>query len=169
MKGIALVGAVVLCALLLFILWLAIGPAVDNRVGLISGRDIALLRAYRVEGATVESFVHRGYRDPHWTGRHVDEMFRTLVECVATRPDGKQVALRWEVAHDYSPHPAIAPADIFVCAMNREAAELTPSLAPPGMAPDDYPSQPRVYSMALYGEASKNWVNGDPKVIKEAR
>jgi hypothetical protein len=62
--------------------------------------------------------------------------------------------MSWEVAHWYTPRADVKRRSVFITALNREAAELTPPFAVPDLPLRYYPYGVQ-YSEAVWGYASK--------------
>lgn len=132
---------------------LVAAAAIDNRVGWRTHRDEAVLRRSLVNGRSVDQIVEKKYRRAEWTAYHADELYRTVVDCNAIDASGHEVNLSWEVAHWYTPRADVKRRNIFITALNREAAELTPTYAVPDLPLRYYPNAQ--YSEAVWGYASK--------------
>jgi hypothetical protein len=133
---------------------LTAAAAIDNRIGWRTDRDEALLRRSVVNGRSVEQIVGEKYRRAEWTAYHADELYRSVVDCDAVDASGREVHMSWEVAHWYTPRPDVKRRSVFITALNREAAELTPTYAVPDLPLRYYPIGMQ-YSEAIYGLASK--------------
>jgi len=153
---VALLGCSVIAGLLF-------AAPLDNRLGFFAGRDLRILEEQSPEGRPIADLLRDRLRSTRCTAYHVDNVFQTIVECEGSDQSGSRVVLVWEVSHFYSPHPKIPRKGLFLCAMSRDAARLTPALMPPGMRLSDYPDQPLYYSAAVYGIASGRWIGGDPQ------
>ena len=113
---------------------------IDNVIGWRTTRDLGLLKSTQVGGVTIGELVGKSLRVQKWRAYHAgDELYRTVVDCYVVTHLGEQQILSWEIAHNFSPHPAIPRVKVFVCALTREAAELTPALMPGGLRIQDYP------------------------------
>lgn len=123
------------------------GAAVDNRLGILVGRDIREVQARAVAGKTVDQVVRERYGSCDWTGYHPEEVWRTFVTCRVK--DGP--SFHWELNRDYSPKDRKPAKGIFVTALTRRTAALTPNLAPEGVdlayLPED---QPNVRATVLF-------------------
>jgi len=157
MKRIAIVGfgsATVIGGLFLAFGGLAAAAALDNRIGWRTHRDEELLRQSVVDGRTVDQMVRQRYHAAKWTAYHADELYRSVVDCNAVDLSSHAVHMSWEVAHWYTPRSDLKRRSVFITALNREAAELTPTFAVPDLPLRYYPSGIH-YSEAVYGLASK--------------
>lgn len=148
----------------ILLMFLASGP-LDNRLGIFTARDRNILWTMPVRGKTVGALVQSIYGDSKCVAYHPDNAFQTVVDCEPTNPSGSGKVLSWEVSHFYSPHQKIARQNLLISPLTCEAAELTPSLMPPGMRLSDYPESRLYYSTAVYGLASQHWVGGDPASV----
>lgn len=146
-------GVVLIGGLFLTLGGLASAAAIDNRIGWRTHRDEALLPRSVVTGRSVEQLVAEKYRRAEWTAYHSDEPYRSVVDCNAVDASGHEVHMSWEVAHWYTPRADVKRRNVFITALNREAAELTPTYAVPDLPLRYYPDAE--YSEAVWGYASK--------------
>ena len=137
---------------------LLFGVEIDGVLGLVARHDLRTIqRLSTPSGSTVEQLISKRFKNVKWKAYHFDELYRTVVDCEASSAAGETVTFSWEVGHFFSPHPKLERKRLFLCALTREAAELTPWLTPPGYPPNRYPPQEaRVFrSTALYGDLGK--------------
>lgn len=170
-RGVGATGmacAVVLLGLLC-VTWVLAGGPIDNWLGVIRGRDLKEFLSQRPADFSVQQLVDQRCHISSWRTYHVDGVFATVVEATGSCDFSPHPVLRWEVAHEYSPHPAIPKRALFVCALTPDAAVVTPMFAPPGLEPADYPGTSDRRSSTLYGWATKNWVNDDPTRIERPK
>jgi hypothetical protein len=139
-----------------------LGPGIDNWLKIGTSRDLKTVQNIRLGEGRLEEVIAARYKATTWCAHHDDRLFLTTVECRVRDAAGRYVLLAWEVGHSYSPHSRLAPKKLFICALSKEAAELTPALVPPGLPWTEYPEQASAASTFLFQWASKNWVNGDP-------
>lgn len=128
-----------------------VGAAVDNRLGILIGRDIREVQSRVAGGKTVDEIVRELYGECDWTGYHPEEVWRTFVTCRVK--DGP--SFHWELNRDYSPKDRKPTKGVFVTALTQRTATLTPELAPEGVnlayLPED---QPNVRATVLFQRAA---------------
>jgi hypothetical protein len=145
-----------------------LGPEIDNVLGIQSGRDLRYIQNLRPGSGRLEDQIKQSFRIEYWNAYHVDEIYRTVVDCHVVASSGRREVLSWEIAHWFSPNSRVPKRRLFICALTPEAAKLTPEFVPPGLSLKEYPSQRVLRSEFLYGWASKNWIGGDPvKLIQQ--
>jgi hypothetical protein len=127
------------------------GAALDNRLGVLIGRDIRLVQEARVGDETVRDLINHRYTDATWSGWHREEVWRTFVECHARSTDRDEVRFVWEVDHGFSPADGGAKEGVYIFALTRDTGALTPQYIPRGLAIADLPSAPSMTATALHG------------------
>jgi hypothetical protein len=139
-------------------LCLIFGAEIDGVFRIVSSHDLQTVKRLPTpSGLPLEQLIEKRYTIRKWNAYHFDELYRTVVDCEATSERGVPVTLSWEVGHFFSPHPKLPRQRLFLCALTREAAEVTPWLTPPGLPPNRYPeTEARVFhSTALFGDLGR--------------
>jgi hypothetical protein len=134
---------------------LVFGEGIDNRLGILTTSDLSYVKEYKQHGVPLQQLIARRYDIKAWNAKHTHELFWTLVECEA-RKIGRgnlNLLLAWEVGHYTSPDSSVQWRRIQLVPLTREAAELTPGLAPLGLSPEDYPRGGLLHAGALFGWA----------------
>lgn len=157
---------------LLGMTWLIAGPDIDNRLQLLAGRDLNTLRNAETSRGRLEDVVKSEYRVEEWKSYHFDEVYLTVIDCLALDRTGRKITLSWEVGHNYSPRPDVERRKNSVYALTREAALLAPDLMPPGVTLESYPETwARIYHSSALApiprpRASQPAPGGDPDRLR---
>src|SRR5882672_12412958 len=99
---ITILGLVGIC-----LVFLVTSPFLDNRIGLLAGRDLQTLLSLRVDHTTLDEIMSRTYGVHQCSAYHLEGVLQTVVDCEVTDHSGSRVTLSWEISHSYSPHPRI--------------------------------------------------------------
>ena len=118
-------GLILLAGCALFI---AFSCSVGNAIGILTRRDLGLLRRYLVGGKSIDEIVAERVGPCEWHAYHVDSILASVIECAPA--DGFR--LRWEVSH-VAPRSWLPEQKFYVTPLNHAAAVLIPELVPQGL------------------------------------
>ena len=144
---VAIIGGAVGMILLALVALLYL-PVLDNRLGILTGRDLRAFRALMVGGSAVDLLIVERAGLVTWRASHRDLLSETDIE--GTTSDG--VRYCWTVSHR-RPRPWLPPEKVYFTPTNRHAAMLIPELAPPGLRANWLSEQP-YRPGAVYDEAN---------------
>jgi hypothetical protein len=111
-------------------------PALDERLGFFTGRDLRRFLAHEVGDATVATLVASRGGAAVWRATHRHWIDETDIEC---RLEGG-VRCSWTVSHS-PPRPWLARQTYYVTPTNRRAARLIPELLPGNLTPGVFAEQ----------------------------
>jgi hypothetical protein len=131
-----ILGGIVLAAVLA-VLALMYLPALDERLGFFTGRDLRRFLDHEVGGATVATLVASRGGAAVWRATHRDWIDETEIEC--TLEGG--VRCCWTFSHG-PPRPWLVRQSYYVTPTNRHAARLIPELLPGNLKPGVFAEQP---------------------------
>lgn len=133
------IATVVGLALFGWLLYYILGPTLDNRLKILTSRDLKILQSHPVNGVPLSKLAADKYRVESWAAYHEDWLFATRVDCHTLDPSGRPLLLSWEVRHRNPPRPWMSQRDLYITPLTRSAAELAPELLPKGVLTKDLP------------------------------
>jgi hypothetical protein len=102
-----------------------LGPWIDNRLGILTGRDLKVFGAHVVAGSSLEELVSSRAGSVAWTVEHDEVIWAS--EVVAKADTGEEY--RWEISHA-APRQWLPVQSVYITPLNRAAARLLPELLP---------------------------------------
>jgi len=145
---------------LAYLAYYLLGPTVDNILDVRTASDLRVLKKYPVSGASLQELIATKYRTREWNSYHEDEIFATRIDCWVLDDSGKTLLLSWEVRHDTPPRDWVAKRDLYITPLTRSAAQLAPTLLPPGVQPGDL-ALSRYHAGVVYDIAHEKKRNGN--------
>jgi hypothetical protein len=129
MKKTMIVIGIVFGTLLFGIVAFFFSPAIDNRLGFVTGRALRTVQNHRENGVAIADLVNARFPRHRWSSRHRDYLSETYVRCDAESADGSRVGMVWIVTSEFE-----SPFRITMVATAHSAAalEIAPSLYVPG-------------------------------------
>ena len=139
-------GAIAIFAVLAaYVSYFAVGPEIDNRLNILTVRDLSQFRGLPIgSGGSLGAVIESRAGSCEWLAAHGEYIWATNVECVS---NGNRT-LAWEISHQ-PPRPWLEPQAVYVTPLSRHAAALVPELLPRRTRVEQVPTS-RFGSGALY-------------------
>lgn len=149
--------SIVIAVPLLLLLVVLIGPEVDNVVNIVNGYNLRSVKDYNVGPQRLEEAISSKVATIFsWSSYHPDSnsgrtLYTSWVTCRARSAGGREINFSWEVGRfDYLKQDE-GQKDFYLAPLTQAACCLTPALAGPTFACDQYPESPgEVANAGLY-------------------
>jgi len=113
------------CLAVLTAPYFILGPWIDNRLPILTRRDLRLFRAQLIAGVPLEQVITSRAGPVRWRAEHDEVIWASEIE--ATTDAGE--TYRWELSHA-APRSWLPPQPLYITPLNLAAVRLVPELVP---------------------------------------